>query len=202
MGHELCSRRQGRELVITLLTIDLSLSHSLFSHSSHSQSLTLAIVLSLSRDPCHSHRNSAHSLRHSHSSTTVTPTSVFSSPIELDIFSDGFKERDFILKKKPCKKFSAELVERVVLLGAPIAIMDENWEAARKSTFSRISWNPISRYSWNPKSRTTRFVYTLERTWRVQLLFIMTIRLAKMKRNLIREATVFLLVARQKMLHW
>lgn len=27
---------------------------------------------------------------------------------------------------------AAELVERVVLLGAPIAIKDENWEAARK----------------------------------------------------------------------
>jgi len=27
---------------------------------------------------------------------------------------------------------AAELVERVVLLGAPIAILDENWEAVRK----------------------------------------------------------------------
>jgi len=27
---------------------------------------------------------------------------------------------------------AAELVERVVLLGAPISIRDENWEAARK----------------------------------------------------------------------
>jgi len=27
---------------------------------------------------------------------------------------------------------AAELVEKVVLLGAPIPIMDENWEATRK----------------------------------------------------------------------
>ncbi|KAG4386558.1 hypothetical protein AAZX31_11G072300 [Glycine max] len=71
---------------------------------------------------------------------------------------------------------SAELVERVVLLGLPIAIKDENWEAARKmvagrfvnaysrndwmlgvacfpcqSTFSRISWNPTRRCFWDPK---------------------------------------------------
>ena len=29
-------------------------------------------------------------------------------------------------------KLAADIVERVVLLGAPIAIKDENWEAARK----------------------------------------------------------------------
>ena len=29
---------------------------------------------------------------------------------------------------------SAELVEKVVLLGAPISIKDQNWEAARKVT--------------------------------------------------------------------
>ncbi|KAK7252945.1 hypothetical protein RIF29_37261 [Crotalaria pallida] len=42
---------------------------------------------------------------------------------------------------------SAELVERVVLLGAPIAIMDENWEAARKMVAGRFV-NVYSRNDW------------------------------------------------------
>lgn len=33
---------------------------------------------------------------------------------------------------------AAELVERVVLLGAPISIKDENWEAARKVYMGNI----------------------------------------------------------------
>ncbi|CAN0919051.1 Transmembrane and coiled-coil domain-containing protein 4 [Linum grandiflorum] len=40
---------------------------------------------------------------------------------------------------------SAELVERVVLLGAPIAIKDENWEAARKMVAGRF----VNAYSTN-----------------------------------------------------
>ncbi|CAL0311475.1 unnamed protein product [Lupinus luteus] len=42
---------------------------------------------------------------------------------------------------------SAELVERVVLLGAPIAIKDENWEAARKMVAGRFV-NAYSRNDW------------------------------------------------------
>ncbi|WVZ23804.1 hypothetical protein V8G54_002348 [Vigna mungo] len=42
---------------------------------------------------------------------------------------------------------SAELVERVVLLGAPIPIMDENWEAARKMVAGRFV-NAYSRNDW------------------------------------------------------
>ncbi|KAK2373023.1 hypothetical protein P8452_46198 [Trifolium repens] len=41
----------------------------------------------------------------------------------------------------------AELVERVVLLGAPIAIKDENWEAARKVVTGRFI-NAYSRTDW------------------------------------------------------
>ncbi|CAJ2646514.1 unnamed protein product [Trifolium pratense] len=41
----------------------------------------------------------------------------------------------------------AELVERVVLLGAPIAIKDENWEAARKVVAGRFI-NAYSRTDW------------------------------------------------------
>ncbi|CAI0392928.1 unnamed protein product [Linum tenue] len=40
---------------------------------------------------------------------------------------------------------SAEVVERVVLLGAPIAIKDENWEAARKMVAGRF----VNAYSTN-----------------------------------------------------
>ncbi|KAL2333766.1 hypothetical protein Fmac_014979 [Flemingia macrophylla] len=42
---------------------------------------------------------------------------------------------------------SAELVERVVLLGAPIPIKDENWEAARKMVAGRFI-NAYSRNDW------------------------------------------------------
>ncbi|RDX85566.1 Transmembrane and coiled-coil domain-containing protein 4, partial [Mucuna pruriens] len=42
---------------------------------------------------------------------------------------------------------SAELVERVVLLGAPIPIKDENWEAARKMVAGRFV-NAYSRDDW------------------------------------------------------
>ncbi|KAH1223978.1 Zinc finger CCCH domain-containing protein 44 [Glycine max] len=42
---------------------------------------------------------------------------------------------------------SAELVERVVLLGLPIAIKDENWEAARKMVAGRFV-NAYSRNDW------------------------------------------------------
>ncbi|TKY55873.1 membrane protein F35D11.3 [Spatholobus suberectus] len=42
---------------------------------------------------------------------------------------------------------SAELVERVVLLGAPIPIKDENWEAARKMVAGRFV-NAYSRNDW------------------------------------------------------
>ncbi|KAK7367334.1 hypothetical protein VNO80_09343 [Phaseolus coccineus] len=42
---------------------------------------------------------------------------------------------------------SAELVERVVLLGAPIAIMDENWEAVRKMVAGRFV-NVYSSNDW------------------------------------------------------
>ncbi|KAK7406775.1 hypothetical protein VNO78_08406 [Psophocarpus tetragonolobus] len=42
---------------------------------------------------------------------------------------------------------SAELVERVVLLGAPIAIKDENWEAARQMVAGRFV-NAYSRNDW------------------------------------------------------
>ncbi|XP_039050193.1 transmembrane and coiled-coil domain-containing protein 4-like [Hibiscus syriacus] len=35
----------------------------------------------------------------------------------------------------------AGLVERVVLLGAPVSIKDEKWEDARKCTFHGIGWN-------------------------------------------------------------
>ncbi|GAU37671.1 hypothetical protein TSUD_209600 [Trifolium subterraneum] len=41
----------------------------------------------------------------------------------------------------------AELVERVVLLGAPISIRDENWEAARKMVAGRFV-NAYSRSDW------------------------------------------------------
>ncbi|KAK7376059.1 hypothetical protein VNO78_34909 [Psophocarpus tetragonolobus] len=41
----------------------------------------------------------------------------------------------------------AELVEKVVLLGAPIPIMDENWEAARKMVAGRFV-NAYSRNDW------------------------------------------------------
>ncbi|XP_013446363.2 transmembrane and coiled-coil domain-containing protein 4 isoform X2 [Medicago truncatula] len=41
----------------------------------------------------------------------------------------------------------AELVERVVLLGAPISIRDENWEAARKMVAGRFV-NAYSRNDW------------------------------------------------------
>ncbi|KAK7307500.1 hypothetical protein VNO77_40627 [Canavalia gladiata] len=41
----------------------------------------------------------------------------------------------------------AELVERVVLLGAPVAIKDENWEAARKMVAGRFV-NAYSRNDW------------------------------------------------------
>lgn len=39
---------------------------------------------------------------------------------------------------------AAELVERVVLLGAPISIKDENWEAARKVVIGNFSPFPIT----------------------------------------------------------
>lgn len=42
---------------------------------------------------------------------------------------------------------NAELVERVVLLGAPIAIKDENWEAARKMVAGRFI-NAYSTKDW------------------------------------------------------
>ncbi|KAL9328253.1 hypothetical protein ACSQ67_003256 [Phaseolus vulgaris] len=42
---------------------------------------------------------------------------------------------------------AAELVERVVLLGAPIAIMDENWEAVRKMVAGRFV-NVYSSNDW------------------------------------------------------
>ncbi|KAK7262925.1 hypothetical protein RJT34_30506 [Clitoria ternatea] len=42
---------------------------------------------------------------------------------------------------------SAELVERVVLLGAPISIKDEDWEAARKMVAGRFV-NAYSRNDW------------------------------------------------------
>ncbi|KAJ7953084.1 transmembrane and coiled-coil domain-containing protein 4 [Quillaja saponaria] len=42
---------------------------------------------------------------------------------------------------------SAELVERVVLLGAPISIKDENWEAARKMVAGRFV-NAYSKNDW------------------------------------------------------
>ncbi|XP_020205227.1 transmembrane and coiled-coil domain-containing protein 4 [Cajanus cajan] len=42
---------------------------------------------------------------------------------------------------------TAELVERVVLLGAPIPIQDENWEAARKMVAGRFI-NAYSRNDW------------------------------------------------------
>ncbi|KAI4327693.1 hypothetical protein L6164_020122 [Bauhinia variegata] len=42
---------------------------------------------------------------------------------------------------------SAELVERVVLLGAPISIKDENWDAARKMVAGRFI-NAYSRSDW------------------------------------------------------
>ncbi|KAI9081281.1 hypothetical protein K1719_036781 [Acacia pycnantha] len=42
---------------------------------------------------------------------------------------------------------NAELVERVVLLGAPISIKDENWEAARKMVAGRFI-NAYSRNDW------------------------------------------------------
>ena len=42
---------------------------------------------------------------------------------------------------------SAELVERVVLLGAPIPIKDENWEAAREMVSGRFV-NAYSRNDW------------------------------------------------------
>ncbi|XP_061345628.1 uncharacterized protein LOC133291385 [Gastrolobium bilobum] len=42
---------------------------------------------------------------------------------------------------------NAELVERVVILGAPIAIKDENWEAARKMVAGRFV-NAYSRNDW------------------------------------------------------
>ncbi|KAL5063708.1 hypothetical protein RYX36_025445 [Vicia faba] len=41
----------------------------------------------------------------------------------------------------------AELVERVVLLGAPVSIKDENWEAARKMVAGRFV-NAYSRNDW------------------------------------------------------
>ncbi|XP_025982277.1 transmembrane and coiled-coil domain-containing protein 4 isoform X1 [Glycine max] len=68
----------------------------------------------------------------------------------------------------------AELVEKVVLLGAPIPIKDENGEAARKMVAgrfvnaysrndwmlgvafrARISWNPTCRYSRDPKCHSS-----------------------------------------------
>ncbi|MED6181364.1 hypothetical protein PIB30_118547 [Stylosanthes scabra] len=42
---------------------------------------------------------------------------------------------------------SAELIERVVLLGAPIPIKDENWEAAREMVSGRFV-NAYSRNDW------------------------------------------------------
>lgn len=55
---------------------------------------------------------------------------------------------------------AAELVERVVLLGAPISINDENWEAARKVigihlTFFFLSRSLFSTHSYLRKSSIT-----------------------------------------------
>ncbi|KAL6993466.1 hypothetical protein U1Q18_011582 [Sarracenia purpurea var. burkii] len=66
-------------------------------------------------------------------------------PVTLVGFSLGarviFKCLQFLAETE----HNAELVERVVLLGAPIAIKDENWEAARKVVAGRF----VNAYSTN-----------------------------------------------------
>ncbi|KAE9607714.1 hypothetical protein Lal_00014126 [Lupinus albus] len=68
-------------------------------------------------------------------------------PVTLVGFSLGARVIFNCLKCLAETENSAELVERVVLLGAPIPIMDENWEAARKMVAGRFV-NAYSRDDW------------------------------------------------------
>lgn len=54
-----------------------------------------------------------------------------------------FKCLEFLSKSD----YNANIVERVVLLGAPIKIKDENWEAVRKIVAGRFV-NVFSRHDW------------------------------------------------------
>ncbi|KAK7250792.1 hypothetical protein RIF29_33469 [Crotalaria pallida] len=68
-------------------------------------------------------------------------------PVTLVGFSLGARVIFKCLKCLAETENSAELVERVVLLGAPISIKDENWEAARKMVAGRFV-NAYSRNDW------------------------------------------------------
>ncbi|XP_019421555.1 PREDICTED: transmembrane and coiled-coil domain-containing protein 4-like [Lupinus angustifolius] len=68
-------------------------------------------------------------------------------PVTLVGFSLGARVIFKCLKCLAETENSAELVERVVLLGAPIPIKDENWEAARKMVAGRFV-NAYSRNDW------------------------------------------------------
>ncbi|KAF3440762.1 hypothetical protein FNV43_RR19048 [Rhamnella rubrinervis] len=66
-------------------------------------------------------------------------------PVTLVGYSLGARVVFKCLKFLADKEQNAELVERVVLLGAPISIKDENWEVARKMVAGRF----VNAYSTN-----------------------------------------------------
>ncbi|GAB4847501.1 hypothetical protein Ancab_026559 [Ancistrocladus abbreviatus] len=68
-------------------------------------------------------------------------------PVTLIGYSLGARVIFMCLKCLKEKENNANLVERVVLLGAPISIKDENWEAARKMVAGRFI-NVFSRNDW------------------------------------------------------